>query len=226
MAFVEAAITYNPGSNNSRIMIFRKLEKDLLMRNLALKTLTDEYEIAKAKVRRYRAERSNLSMDNKENVNTTKSSAFVDQVTIFQVMSENDALKKAKSNLEKDLNEINRLNEVLSKKVSHLKVVTDVQMIDKETCRLGNETANAGRSKKDSLTNSAKQESMIAAVRLEMLRFKNACVRAGSEKAIAKASTIFASELRRLESSHNAVIDLLRKQLEHLAGEYIKLNFS
>jgi hypothetical protein len=44
----------------------RKLEKDLAKRNAALKKLTDEYEIAKAKVRKYRAEKT--SLDNKGSI--------------------------------------------------------------------------------------------------------------------------------------------------------------
>jgi hypothetical protein len=60
-------------------------------------------------------------------------------------------------------------------------------------------------------------ESMIQAVRLEMSRLKSSFVRAGSEKAISKATTIFAGELQRLEKTHNAVIDLMRRRLEELA---------
>ena len=153
----------------------------MLKRNLALKKLTDEYEIAKEKVRKYRREKS--SMDNKENVDNTNSTFGGNNVG--HLWSENEFLKKSKIGLEK---EIQRLKEEFSAKPKTLK--------------------NVGKDD---------DSAMLQVVRREMSRLKNSFVRAGSDKALSKAKTIYSAEMKRLESTHNQVTELMRKRLEELA---------
>jgi hypothetical protein len=163
----------------------------LLKRNLALKKLTDEYEIAKEKVRKYRREKS--STDNKENVDNTNST-FVGGNNVGHLWSENEFLKKSKIGLE---NEIHRLKEELSAKPT--KMTKIMKIVD---------------TNKDQDDNAA---AMLQVVRREMSRLKNSFVRAGSEKALSKAKTIYSNEMKRLESTHNQVTELMRKRLEELA---------
>lgn len=178
-------------------LFHRRLEKDLLKRNLALKTLTDEYEIAKAKVRKYRAEK--FSLDNKENIDNN--AAYVGHVA-----AENEVLKKSKVVLEK---EVHRLGLEVDR------LLGDMSSKARTRDSLDQEKREADRSSSGSAT--FDRESLVQAVKHEMSRLRASFVRQGSERAISKATTVFSSELQRLEKTHNTVIDLMRKRLEELA---------
>ena len=162
-------------------------------RTLALAKLTEEYEKAKAKVRKYRAEKS--SLDNKENVDNTNSTTFGLSSHQFgqtfgvnsnfgQIMAENEMLKKGQVNLEKELYQ-------LKDQVSTKSLPTNLKSVD--------------------------EDAILEMVRLEMSRLKGSFVRAGSAKALFKAEKIYTAEMKRLESSHNSVLGLMRRRLEELA---------
>lgn len=158
-------------------------------RTLALTKLTEEYEKAKAIVRKYRAEKT--SLDNKENVDNTNSTTFGGSSNPFsQIMNENEMLKKGKVSLEK---EIYRLKDQLSTKNLPTKCLpTNLKNVD--------------------------EEAVLEMVRLEMSRLKSSFVRAGSVKALAKAEKIYTAEMKQLESTHNYVLGLMRCRLEELAN--------
>jgi len=125
-----------------------------------LKTLTDEYEIAKAKVRKYRAEK--YSLDNKENVDNN--SAY-----FGQVVAENEVLKKSRVMLEKEVHrlgqEVHRLNDQISSK----DLIKDTMTEEKRESL-----------KSPSVLKNFEEESLVQAVRLEMSRLRASFVRQGS----------------------------------------------
>ena len=156
-------------------------------RNLALAKLTEEYEIVKAKVRKYRAEKA--SLDNKENIdNTNSSTALFGGKNVGQILNENDYLKKGKASLEQ---EISRLREQLLSK--------------------------SPKSRTTPRSHNGNDVALIEVVRREMSRVKSSCLRVGSEKALAKAKSVYSAEMRLLESTHNSVIAMMRRRLEELA---------
>jgi hypothetical protein len=57
----------------------------------------------------------------------------------------------------------------------------------------------------------------VSAVLAEVQQLKAAFLRAGADKAIATAKSVFAGEFEQLEKTHHAVIELLRRRLEELA---------
>lgn len=154
-------------------------------RNLALAKLTEEYEIAKAKVRKYRAEKA--SLDNKENIDNTNSTLLGGK-SFGQILNENEILKKGKASLEQ---EVSRLRE---------------QILVKSP-----KSRTTPRSHNDN------DVALIEIVRREMSRVKSSCLRVGSEKALAKAKSVYSAEMRLLESTHNSVIAMMRRRLEELA---------
>lgn len=154
-------------------------------RNLALAKLTEEYEIAKAKVRKYRAEKA--SLDNKENIDNTNSTLLGGK-SFGQILNENEILKKGKASLEQ---EISRLREQI--------------------------LAKSPKSRTTTRSHNDNDVALIEIVRREMSRVKSSCLRVGSEKALAKAKSVYSAEMRLLESTHNSVIAMMRRRLEELA---------
>jgi len=157
----------------------------LKKRNLALAKLTEEYEIAKAKVRKYRAEKA--SLDNKENIDNTNSTLLGGK-SFGQILNENEILKKGKASLEQ---EVSRLREQI--------------------------LAKSPKSRTTSRSHNDNDVALIEIVRREMSRVKSSCLRVGSEKALAKAKSVYSAEMRLLESTHNSVIAMMRRRLEELA---------